>query len=118
MRATKRRAVLLTGLLCAGTVCTQSYPAKPIRIVVPITAGGTGETLARFVAERLADAFKQQVIVENRAGANGIIGTKAVVKAAPDGYTLVAVSVEFGDFIKREIVKWARVIREAGTRLD
>ena len=92
MRATKRRAALLTGLLCAGAVCAQSYPLKPIRIVVPIAAGGTGDTLARFVADRLTDTFKQQVIVENRAGANGIIGTEAVVKAAPDGYTIVAAS--------------------------
>ena len=86
--------------------------------MVPIAAGGTGDTLARFVADRLTDAFKQQVIVKNRAGANSIIGTETVVKAAPDGYTLVAASAEFGNFIKREIVKWARVIREAGTRLD
>jgi tripartite-type tricarboxylate transporter receptor subunit TctC len=78
---------LLAGslLLATGLVGAQGYPVKPIRIVVPIAAGGTGDTLARFVADRLTDAFKQQVIVENRAGANGIIGTEAVVKAPPDG---------------------------------
>jgi tripartite-type tricarboxylate transporter receptor subunit TctC len=79
-------------LLGAGAVGAQTYPAKAIRLVVPIAAGGTGDTLARFIAERLTEAFRQQVIVENRAGANGIIGTEAVAKAAPDGYTILVAS--------------------------
>lgn len=83
-------AAALTALTLTGAAGAQSYPTKPIRIVVPTSAGGTGDTLARFVAERLTDAFKQQVVVENRPGANGIIATEHVVKSAPDGYTLVA----------------------------
>lgn len=76
----------------ASSVSAQQYPSKPIRIVVPTAAGGTGDSLARFVAERLTETFKQQVVVENRPGANGIIATEYVVKAPPDGYTLVAAS--------------------------
>ncbi len=80
-------------MLCAwaalvGAACVQGYPAKPIRVVVSIAAGGTGDMLGRFVADRLTDAFKQQVVVENRAGANGIIGVETVVNSPPDGYTL------------------------------
>ena len=75
-----------------GAAWAQQYPAKTIRIVVPNAAGGTNDSLGRFVAERLTEAFKQQVVVENRAGANGIIGTELVVKAPPDGYTIVLAS--------------------------
>jgi tripartite-type tricarboxylate transporter receptor subunit TctC len=79
-------------LLGANTAVAQGYPVKTIRVVAPVAAGGTGDMLARFVADRLTDAFKQQAVVENRAGANGIIGTEIVAKAAPDGYTLVVAS--------------------------
>jgi tripartite-type tricarboxylate transporter receptor subunit TctC len=79
-------------LVLAANASAQQYPSKPIRIVVPTAAGGTGDSLARFVAERLTETFKQQVVVENRPGANGIIATEYVVKAPPDGYTLVAAS--------------------------
>jgi tripartite-type tricarboxylate transporter receptor subunit TctC len=80
-------------LACTGAgVEAQTYPSKPIRVVVPTAAGGTGDLLARFVAERLSEAFKQQVVVDNRPGANGILGTEVVVKAPPDGYTLMAAS--------------------------
>lgn len=75
-----------------GSVCAQQYPSKPIRIIVPTAAGGTGDTLARFVGERLSESLQQQVVVDNRPGANGIIALRAVVNAPADGYTLVVAS--------------------------
>jgi tripartite-type tricarboxylate transporter receptor subunit TctC len=65
------------------------WPNKPVKIVVPFGAGGGTDSLARFWAERLAQAFGQPFVVENRGGGSGIIGTEAVAKSAPDGYTLL-----------------------------
>ncbi len=70
----------------------QGFPSKPIRLIVPTAAGGTGDILARQVADILKDSLKAAVVVENRPGANGIIATEAVARAAPDGYTLLAAS--------------------------
>lgn len=82
-------AVSLIGGSCAYA---QGYPSKPIRVIVPTAAGGTGDLLARFVAERLGEALRQQVVVDNRPGANGILGTEVVVKAPADGHTLMLAS--------------------------
>lgn len=68
---------------------TQSYPTKSIRLIVPFAAGGSTDALARAVGQKLGDNFGQQVIVDNRTGANGNIGTDMVAKANPDGYTLL-----------------------------
>ena len=70
----------------------QSYPARPIKIIVPLAAGGTGDSLARLVGEELARTLGGAVIVENRPGSGGTIGTDAVAKSAPDGYTLLHTS--------------------------
>jgi tripartite-type tricarboxylate transporter receptor subunit TctC len=78
---------LLTALPLS--VAAQSYPIKPIRIIVGQTAGGVSDLIARLVAQRLTEAFKQSAVVENRAGAAGGIGTEMAAKAAPDGYTLL-----------------------------
>src|SRR5437763_16326776 len=67
----------------------ESYPSRPVRLVVPTGAGGNTDTFARVVAEKLKAPPGQQVIVDNRTGASGIVGSDIVAKAAPDGYTLL-----------------------------
>jgi tripartite-type tricarboxylate transporter receptor subunit TctC len=74
--------------LHAGAAAAQ-WPSKPVRIVVPYAAGGAADTIGRIFAERLGEAFGQQFYVENRSGGGGLIGTEAVARAQPDGYTLM-----------------------------
>ena len=81
-------AAVLT-LICA-VAAAQPYPNRPVRIVVPQAAGGGVDIMARAVAQKLTESWGQQVIVDNRPGANGIIGIEPVVKSKPDGYTLSA----------------------------
>jgi tripartite-type tricarboxylate transporter receptor subunit TctC len=84
-----RLAVLLLLLLLPQIGRTQDYPAKPVKIVVPYSAGGNADILGRTLAQKLGDGLKQPFVVENRAGANGGIGSDFVAKSAPDGYTLL-----------------------------
>ena len=72
--------------VCAGA---QTYPAKPVRVIVPYAAGGNTDFTARAIAERISPVFKQQVVVDNRPGGATNIGSEAVARAAPDGYTLL-----------------------------
>ena len=65
------------------------WPSKPVKMIVPFAAGGGTDNLARYWAEKLGQAFGQQFVVENRGGASGTIGTEAMAKSAPDGYTLL-----------------------------
>jgi tripartite-type tricarboxylate transporter receptor subunit TctC len=75
-------------LACAAAGA-QSYPSKPVRLIVPYSTGSATDALARLIAQRLSDTMGQQVLVDNQPGANGIPATAAVAKAAPDGYTLI-----------------------------
>jgi tripartite-type tricarboxylate transporter receptor subunit TctC len=95
----KRIAALCIAL--AGTVsglsahAAESYPAKPVRMVVPYAPGGNADIQARYIAERLSDTLGKQFIVDNRPGANGIIGAEVAAHAPPDGYTLMLIANTF-----------------------
>jgi tripartite-type tricarboxylate transporter receptor subunit TctC len=78
-----------------STAHAQAYPAKPIRVVVPIGPGGSTDIVGRLFAQRLGEQMGVSVYVENRAGAGSVIGSEVVAKAPPDGYTLMTVAVEF-----------------------
>ncbi len=82
-------AVAAAALLSAAAAQAQTYPNRPIRIIVPYAAGGTSDILARAIGPKLTDAWGQPVIVENRPGANGNVGAEFVAKSTPDGYTLL-----------------------------
>jgi len=85
--------VLSLGLLGFGVECAmaQKYPSRPIRLVVASSPGGASDILARLLAQKLGDQLGQQIVVDNRGGASGVIGTSIVAKATPDGYTLLII---------------------------
>ncbi|MCA3418676.1 MAG: tripartite tricarboxylate transporter substrate binding protein, partial [Roseomonas sp.] len=92
-----RRALLLaaTAPLAAPALAQASWPARPVRIVVPFPPGGSNDVVARPLAERLQARLGQPVVIENRAGAGGAIGATAVAQAPADGYTLMVSSSSF-----------------------
>jgi tripartite-type tricarboxylate transporter receptor subunit TctC len=87
--------LLLAGAMPANDLSAQAYPSRPVRWIVPFNAGGPGDGVLRIIAPKLSEALGQQVVVDNRGGANGIVGTEIVKHAAPDGYTLLLVSAAF-----------------------
>jgi len=86
------RCVLALSCLSAGAAQADTYPDRPVRLVVPFPPGGGSDAVGRLIAKSLSDSFGQQVVVDNRGGAGGSIGTGTVARAAPDGYTLVLAS--------------------------
>src|SRR5215470_14879681 len=85
-------ALTLAPTLLPSAAVGQDYPSRPVRVIVPFGAGGPADVFARVLAQHLSDAFKQSFVVEDRPGAGSIIGTDAVAKSAPDGYTLLVMS--------------------------
>lgn len=87
------RALMLTFLFSVSTAFASTWPSQPIKMVVPFTAGGSTDAMARLIANRLSPVLGQPVIIENRPGAGGVIGANAVIRSEPDGHTiLVAIS--------------------------
>lgn len=86
-------AVALATALLAGSAAAQSYPVKPLRVIVPYAAGGTSDILARTIGPKLTESMGQAVVVENKPGANGNVGADFVAKSSPDGYTMLLADI-------------------------
>ena len=84
-----RILLLALGMLAASLAHAQSWPAKPVRFIVPYPPGGGTDVIARIVQSRLSEALGQPIVIENRGGAGGALGTEAAAKSAPDGYTFL-----------------------------
>jgi tripartite-type tricarboxylate transporter receptor subunit TctC len=111
-RTAVSRAIALMLGVTSYAVLAQNYPVKPIRLICPSVPGGTTDLVARLVAQRLSEDWRQQVIVDNRGGAGGLIGTEMAARSAPDGYTLTigtmsshAVNPAFSRQVKYDPVK-------------
>ncbi len=84
--------VLALATLIPAAAFAQNYPARPLRMIVPFPAGGGSDAVGRIIGQKLTERFGQQVVVDNRAGAGGSVGTEAAVRATPDGYNMVLAS--------------------------
>jgi len=87
-----RPLLIAAALLCPALAMAQDFPNRPIHLIVPFPAGGPNDIIARVVGQRMSDILKQTIVVENRSGQGGVIGTDVVAKAQPDGYTIGIVS--------------------------
>jgi len=83
----------LTALALSAPVMAQDYPSKPVRLIIPFPPGGSNDVVGRMIALQLSDRLGKQVVVDNRGGAGGVIGTEAAANALPDGYTLLIISI-------------------------
>jgi tripartite-type tricarboxylate transporter receptor subunit TctC len=92
LRAIALAAVALSPVFAWSVAVAQDYPSRPVKIIVPFGAGGPADVFARQLAQHMSDSLKQSFVVENRPGAGSIIGTDAVAKSPPDGYTLLLMS--------------------------
>ncbi|HEV7820501.1 MAG TPA: tripartite tricarboxylate transporter substrate binding protein [Burkholderiales bacterium] len=95
----RRNLVNVLGALAIPLACfaqqPPAYPSKPVRLIVPYAAGGPVDSMARLLVPRLVETWGQQVVIDNRAGANSIVGSEVAARAAPDGYNLVLISASF-----------------------
>src|SRR5271156_5758280 len=85
--------VLSLPLFAAPALAADDYPSRPIRMIIPFPPGGSNDVVGRIIANQLGQKLGQQIFVDNRGGAGGVVGTDVAAKAAPDGYTLLVVSV-------------------------
>src|SRR5262245_49006706 len=88
-----KKLIAFALLLALGSPAAAEYPDKPIRLIIPFPAGGSNDVVGRLVANQLGEKLGHKVYVDNRGGAGGVIGTEAAVQAAPDGYTLLLISI-------------------------
>lgn len=96
LRATTTSTICLATLIFAsfGAIAQQAYPQRPIRMIVPFAAGGTTDTIGRFIARDLGERLSQQVVVENRGGGGGTVGSEVAARSQPDGYNILLASAE------------------------
>jgi tripartite-type tricarboxylate transporter receptor subunit TctC len=120
----------LASLLSGSAPFAQTYPAKPIRMIVGFAPGGGTDVTAHGIVQEMADALGQRVVIDNRPGANGVVGTELAAKSPPDGYTVLMVNLghtvnsgmyrklpydtvrDCAQFIKTDIDKWSRLVAE------
>ena len=105
----KAGALLAVALVLAGPAArAQTYPSRQITLIIPFTPGGSNDLVGRAIGKKLSEAWGQPVVVENRGGAGALIGTAAVAKAPPDGYTLLLVSPTFtvNPAIRKTMLFW------------
>ncbi len=110
----------LAALLLASAVAAQSYPDKALRLIVPFPPGGSNDVVARVVGAQLSERLGQTVVIDNRGGAGGTLGIQAAAKSAPDGYTLLLVSVGYPmsialDWMSRESIQWFVPVASLGS---
>ena len=131
-------ALLVLGATLFGAVpvsAQEPWPIKPVKIVSPFPAGGTSDVMARLVADALSKELGPQFIVDNVAGAGGMIGTARTAKLPPDGYTLISAEIKqrleaigfvvpppgaarYSEFVKSEIALWTQVIQTGGIKAE
>src|SRR3984893_2321374 len=92
MRIARTLLAGLSLLLLPAAAAAQDFPSKPIRLIVPFPAGGPNDIIARVIGQRMSELIKQPVLIDNRGGQAGVLGTDAIAKSAPDGYTIGIVS--------------------------
>jgi tripartite-type tricarboxylate transporter receptor subunit TctC len=112
VRALRWFLVALIAAMLPGAVAAETYPSRPIKLVVPFPPGGPNDIIARVVAQRMSELLGQTVVIDNRSGAGGVVGTDAVAKAAPDGYTIgicsagaIAISASLGEKVPYDSTK-------------
>ena len=115
-----RTCLLLLAFLLGGGAAAQGYPDKPVRLIVPFPPGGSNDVVGRYMGAQLSERLGQTVIIDNRGGAGGTIGINAAAKSAPDGYTLLLVSVGYPLSIAlgampRESLQWFAPVGSLGT---